>query len=136
MTENITRYKAQIGNTTYTLSSKNDSATHMEFVAKLLNEQLSEIQLQSSDLSTEQAAILSAFNALSDQIKLQEKLNAAEEKSAKFESRIKQIEEIEAVAKDLLVIDGKNPEVKNHLEAQRIVNEAARRNIQRFGEEK
>ena len=67
------RYKAVIDNQTYTIIGQEDT-DHMNLVTKLVNTQLSEIKQLSTQLDSEQAAILLAINAISDQLKKQEQL--------------------------------------------------------------
>ncbi|MFD1428970.1 cell division protein ZapA [Lacticaseibacillus mingshuiensis] len=71
------RYKAVIGNHTYTIIG---AATPEHFAAttQLLNAQLAQIKALSPAMSDEQAAILLAFNAVSDVIKQQEAQEQAE----------------------------------------------------------
>ncbi|WKN28529.1 cell division protein ZapA [Apilactobacillus kunkeei] len=47
----------------------------MKTVTELMNRQLVQLKEMSPDINDEDAAILLAFNAFSEQIKLQEKLN-------------------------------------------------------------
>lgn len=61
------RYKAVIANRSYTIIG-NKSSQHMNLVTKLVNEQLSEIKMISPQINDEQAAILLAVNAVSDQV--------------------------------------------------------------------
>lgn len=52
---------------TYTLIGSS-SDEHMESVSKLLNDELTKLKKQVNNISTEDAAILLAFNAISDQL--------------------------------------------------------------------
>lgn len=74
MNDTNQRFKASIGNKTYTFVGKS-SAEHMKTVTKLMNERLSQLKEISPDIENEDAAILLAFNAFSEQLKMQEKLN-------------------------------------------------------------
>jgi cell division protein ZapA len=64
------RFEAKIMGKTYTITSEQDQA-HMKAVVDLANQQLAQIANQSAQLTTEQAAVLLALNALSDQLKMQ-----------------------------------------------------------------
>ncbi|KAF1303969.1 MULTISPECIES: cell division protein ZapA [Enterococcus] len=134
------RYKAVIANQTYTIIGR-ESNRHMDTVTKLVNEQLNEIRAMSPQIDTEQAAILLAVNAISDQLKKQEELLKLQKKSqelhkqaiksTELENRIKRIEAIEAEARDVLDRTGRQDvEIKNHVEAQQILNEQRKRDIQ------
>lgn len=104
MTEQKKRYKAVIANQSYTIIGR-ESKQHMDMVTKLVNDQLTEIMGLSSQVDKEQAAILLAINAISDQLKKQEQVlslqNKVEElrsqaiKATELENRIKRIEAIE-----------------------------------------
>ena len=132
MAHEKTRYKAVIADQTYTIIGQ-ESNQHMDMVTKLINEQLAELKELSPQLDNEQAAILLAVNAFSDQLKRQEKnLNLIKEvtelkqKMVRFtemENRIKRIEAIENEARAVLKENGSDHEIKNHVEAQQILNE-------------
>lgn len=132
MAHEKTRYKAVIADQTYTIIGQ-ESKQHMDMVTKLINEQLAELKELSPQLDNEQAAILLAVNAFSDQLKRQEKnLNLIKEvtelkqKMVRFtemENRIKRIEAIENEARAVLEENGSDHEIKNHVEAQQILNE-------------
>jgi Cell division protein ZapA. len=134
------RYKAVIDNQTYTIIGQEDT-DHMNLVTKLVNTQLSEIKQLSTQLDSEQAAILLAINAISDQLKKQEQLLKLKEQNAELqkkaikvtelENRIKRIEAIEVEAKKVLDRMGRQDiKINNHMEAQRILNEERKRTIQ------
>ena len=61
-----------IADQTYTIIGQ-ESKQHMDMVTKLINEQLAELKELSPQLDNEQAAILLAVNAFSDQLKRQGK---------------------------------------------------------------
>lgn len=141
MTREKKRYKAVIANHTYTIIG-HESKKHMDLVTKLLNEQLAEIMGLSPQIDTEQAATLLAVNALSDQLKKQEQLlklqNVQEEarrqaiKIAELENRLKRIDAIEAEAKAILQKNGQGDhQIQNHVEAQQILNENRKQEIQK-----
>lgn len=135
-----TRYKAVIANQSYTIIGQ-ETSQHMDRVTKLVNEQLQEIRQISPQTSQEEAAILLAINALSDQLKKQEELLVLKEKmiglqeqaikSIELENRLKRIEAIEIEAKEVLERTGRSDvEIRNHMEAQQILNEERKRTIQ------
>ena len=98
------RYKAVIANRTYTIIGEK-SGQHMKLVTKLVNEQLNEIKAISPQINDEQAAILLAVNAVSDQVdkqeevlRLQKEVQELREKTVRIvelENRVKRIEAIE-----------------------------------------
>ncbi|QVI35351.1 cell division protein FtsZ [Lacticaseibacillus chiayiensis] len=69
MTEEKRRFKAVIGDKTYTIIGPG-SEQHFLTVTKLLNERLDQVKTLAPDLTAEEQAILVAFNAVSDQVKL------------------------------------------------------------------
>lgn len=111
MVKEKTRYKAVIADHTYTIIGQ-ESKQHMDLVTKLVNEQLAEIKHISPQTNDEQASVLLAINAISDQLKKQEKvLNLEQEvaelkkrtiRLAELENRIKRIEAIEEEARVVL----------------------------------
>ncbi|MBO0460777.1 MULTISPECIES: cell division protein ZapA [Enterococcus] len=132
MSHEKTRYKAVIADQTYTIIGQ-ESKQHMDMVTKLINEQLAELKELSPQLDNEQAAILLAVNAFSDQLKRQEKnlklikeVTELKQKMVRYtemENRIKRIEAIENEAREVLKESGSDHEIKNHVEAQQILNE-------------
>ncbi|MCH4171838.1 MAG: cell division protein ZapA [Lactobacillus sp.] len=74
MNEEKRRFKANIDGKDYVIIGPG-SVGHMTAVTELLNTQLAEIQNLSPNISKEDAAILLAFNAISDQIKYKSELN-------------------------------------------------------------
>ncbi|USS93768.1 cell division protein ZapA [Fructilactobacillus ixorae] len=68
------RFKTRIGKKEYTLIGT-ASDQHMRAVAKLLNDDLTKLKNQSQTLSDEDAAILLAFNAISEQLDKQLELD-------------------------------------------------------------
>ncbi|WP_312498290.1 cell division protein ZapA [Enterococcus sp.] len=140
MTEQKKRYKAVIANQNYTIIGR-ESKEHMDMVTKLVNEQLVEIMQLSPQTDKEQASILLAINAISDQLKKQEQVLGLQKKvdelrsqaikATELENRIKRIEAIESEARQVLDETGRsNVEIHNHVEAQQILNEQRKRNIQ------
>ena len=134
------RYKAVIANQSYTIIGQ-ETSQHMDRVTRLVNEQLQEIRQMAPQTSQEEAAILLAVNAISDQLKKQEELLTIREKmiglkeqalkSIELETRLKRIEAIEIEAKAVLERTGRGDvEIRNHMEAQQILNEERKRTIQ------
>ena len=135
------RYKAIVAGQTYTIIGQ-ESKQHMDMVTAVVNEQLEEILALSPEITQEKAAMLLAINAISDQIKKQEALMKLEKQQTtlegqaahnlELENRIKKIEAIEAEAKEIMRKNGKeNVPIRNHVEAQQIVNENRKREIQK-----
>ena len=133
MAHEKTRYKAVIANQTYTIIGR-ETKHHMDIVTKLINEQLAELKQLSPQMDNEQAAILMAVNALSDQLKKQERILELEEETAELkkkmikftelENRVKRMEAIENEAREVLKENGQaDYNIKNHVEAQQILNE-------------
>ncbi|WP_207695145.1 cell division protein ZapA [Enterococcus sp. DIV0212c] len=140
MVKEKTRYKAVIADHTYTIIGQ-ESKQHMDLVTKLVNEQLAEIKHISPQTNDEQASVLLAINAISDQLKKQEKVLNLEQEVADFkkktirlaelENRIKRIEAIEEEARGVLKKNGQEDvEIHNHMEAQQILNENRKQQIQ------
>lgn len=68
MADEKRRYKATIAGKTYTLIGPG-STQEFDAVTEMLNEQLDQINRLQPAISTEDAAVLLAFNALADQVK-------------------------------------------------------------------
>ncbi|MDT2639371.1 cell division protein ZapA [Enterococcus dongliensis] len=135
------RYKAIVAGQTYTIIGQ-ESKQHMDMVTALVNEQLEEILSLSPEITPEKAAMLLAINAISDQLKKQEALIKLEKQqltldgqaahNLELENRIKKIEAIEAEAKEIMRKNGKEDvPIRDHVEAQQIVNENRKREIQK-----
>ncbi|WP_024746982.1 cell division protein ZapA [Levilactobacillus namurensis] len=76
MAEQTHRFKAKIAGKTYTIVGKATDA-HMRAVTQVLNEQYDQLKNQlPASVTKEDAAVLMAFNAISDQLKLQAQLDA------------------------------------------------------------
>lgn len=140
MMEQKKRYKAVIANQSYTIIGR-ESKEHMDMVTRLVNDQLLEIMQLSPQTDQEQASILLAINAVSDQLKKQEQLLVLQKKvdelrgqaikATELENRIKRIEAIESEARKVLDETGRSDvEIHNHVEAQQILNEQRKRKIQ------
>ncbi|KRN27456.1 hypothetical protein IV38_GL002108 [Lactobacillus selangorensis] len=78
MPEEKRRYKAEIDGKSYLMIGPGSDA-HMAAVTSLVNEQLTEIKRLSPGISKEDAAILIAFNAVSDELNLKKQLDAQED---------------------------------------------------------
>ncbi|WP_055679728.1 cell division protein ZapA [Secundilactobacillus kimchicus] len=76
------RFKATVDGKTYTIVG-NRSESHMKAVTEIMNEQLAQIKKLAPQTSKEEAAILLAFNAISDQLDVAEK-EAQAKKNAHF----------------------------------------------------
>ena len=137
-----TRYKAIIADHTYTIIGQ-ESKQHMDLVTKIVNEQL-EIKHLSPQTDTEQASVLLAINAISDQLKKQEYALKLEKqvadlkqktiRLAELENRVRRMEIIEEEARDVLKKNGQEDvEIHNHVEAQQILNENRKQQIQNKG---
>lgn len=74
--QNKSRFKASINGKTYTITGQH-SVEHMRAVVAILNNELNEIKKVKPDLSSEDAAILLAINAMSQKVD-QEKQKLAE----------------------------------------------------------
>ncbi|EAG2961892.1 cell division protein ZapA, partial [Listeria monocytogenes] len=131
---------AVIANQSYTIIGR-ESKEHMDMVTRLVNDQLLEIMQLSPQTDQEQASILLAINAVSDQLKKQEQLLVLQKKvdelrgqaikATELENRIKRIEAIESEARKVLDETGRSDvEIHNHVEAQQILNEQRKRKIQ------
>lgn len=75
MAEQTHRFKATIAGKSYTIVGQ-ATDDHMQAVTTLLNEQFKQLKQVSPEMSKEDAAVLMAFNAISDQLKLTAKLEA------------------------------------------------------------
>lgn len=69
MTEQTHRFKAMIAGKTYTIVGQ-ATDEHMRAVTTVLNQQFEQLKTLSPKMSKEDAAILMAFNAISDQLKM------------------------------------------------------------------
>ncbi|VTU54105.1 Stimulator of FtsZ polymerization and component of cell-division Z-ring [Lactobacillus brevis ATCC 367] [Lacticaseibacillus rhamnosus] len=69
MTEDTHRFKAVIAGKTYTIVGQ-ATDEHMRAVTEVLNEQFTQLKQLSPNMSKEDADILMAFNAVSDQLKM------------------------------------------------------------------
>ncbi|MFC6181119.1 cell division protein ZapA [Lactiplantibacillus daowaiensis] len=67
------RFKAEIDGHDYTIIGS-ASDRHMQTVTKMMNDQITALKKLSPNLTSEQIAILLAFNAISDQVDKQAEL--------------------------------------------------------------
>ncbi|WEG73744.1 cell division protein ZapA [Vagococcus intermedius] len=140
MTENKNRYKVKIGDKTYTIIGK-ESKYHMDIVTEVANEQLTQIMSLSPNIDLEQASVLLAINAVSDQLNKEEKaiimekelkeLREKVKRVAELESRLKRYDEMERDAKKTLVSSGKITEAMSPSEVQRLKNQQVIEKIQK-----
>lgn len=140
MEQTKNRYKMKIGQQTYTIIGP-ESKTHMAMVNDLVNEQLEDIMRLAPQTTDEQAAILLAINAVSDQLKKQERIltlekqcKELEERTAhlqEVEARLQKIESVEKKAKQALKQNGNEKEPENHIEAQQILNQEVKKQIKK-----
>ena len=93
MTHNKQRYRALIGDKSYTIIGKK-STKHMNTVSELLNEQLDQLTALSPNMSMQEKMVLLAINATSVQLEKQQEVNELTEE-------IKQLRK-ELAQKDLL----------------------------------
>ncbi len=131
------RYKALIGGKIYTIIG-NEKKEQLDMVTKILNQQLEELKGMSKDLSTEEAAILMAVNAINDQLKKQKELlelkkqNEATEKDAyiqELEAKIKKMEQVEKKARKQLAEMGQEMEINDPIAAQKVLNQIQKEKI-------
>lgn len=155
MTQTKNRYKAKIANKTYTIIGT-ESKVHMDIVTEIANKQLAEIRDIAPETTLENASILLGINALSDQLKKEEKAMRLEAQMKKMtaemeelKNKIKRTEELEArlekytslenSAKEALVNGGEQLELTDQelspQEAQSIMNQQVREKIQQNSHE-
>ena len=92
MSGNKIRYKATIAGKSYTIIGAR-SEKHLQLVEQTVDEQLKKIEQLTIGLDLEKRAILTAVNAVSDQIELQLRIQALE---AEIESLKQQLTESSA----------------------------------------
>jgi cell division protein ZapA len=133
------RYKATIAGSVYTIIGT-ETREHMDMVTKLVNDQVSDIKKLVPKTTTEQAAMLEAINAVSDQLKKQtelltmkkemEDLQEKVKKVDELEKKIERLEERERLARESLLKDGATETaVTEQVEAQQVLNNQAKKNI-------
>lgn len=79
---NKRRFKIEIDGKDYTIIGES-SAEHMRAVVHVIQEQLAEVKELVPGISDERAAILLAINAVSDQLKQQEKIDQLQQQLGK-----------------------------------------------------
>lgn len=92
MTTKKIRYKATIAGKSYTIIGSR-SEEHVRLVIETLNEQMDQIELLSKDLDAEKKAILTAVNAVSDQLAMQVKMQELQDKISVLELQLKEVQE-------------------------------------------
>ncbi len=78
MTDHKQRYRARIGEKTYTIVGKK-SVKHMQTATDLLNDQLDQLTALSPNLSLQEKMVLLAINATSIQLEKQQEVNQLQE---------------------------------------------------------
>lgn len=133
------RYKANIAGESYTIIG-NETKEHMDVVTEIANRQLEEIKRLSS-VNLEQAAVLLAINAISDQVTKQEQLLVYDRLIEEYKIKLEKVDEqkkeinflrrklkrLELLETDLL--DDNQKEV-DPVEVQKIKNQQALEKIQ------
>ncbi|MFC6255068.1 cell division protein ZapA [Secundilactobacillus hailunensis] len=71
------RFKAVIDGQSYTIVG-NQTEAHMRAVTELMNQQLAQLKKLAPDMTQEEASILLAFNAISDQLEKAEAYDQTE----------------------------------------------------------
>ncbi|MGX7058574.1 cell division protein ZapA [Vagococcus humatus] len=139
MGEYKNRYKANIAGESYTIIG-NETKEHMDVVTEIANRQLEEIKRLSS-VNLEQAAVLLAINAISDQVTKQEQLLVYDRLIEEYKIKLEKVDEqkkeinflrrklkrLELLETDLL--DDNQKEV-DPVEVQKIKNQQALEKIQ------
>lgn len=138
MSEKI-RYKAVIAEKTYTIISP-ETKSQLDLVTEMVNEQLNEIKQLSPDISSEEAAILCAINAVNDQVKKQTELlmlkkemievKKANARVKELEKKVNKMNEVEEKARIALKEMGSHQGVSDPLQAQQILNQIQKQKIQ------
>ncbi|WP_071130639.1 cell division protein ZapA [Enterococcus timonensis] len=133
------RFKAVINNKTYTIVGTEEKS-QLEMVTQLINEQLTEVKNLSSTLTTEDAAILVAVNAVNDQLKKQTQILMQQKEMAELkranaqmrilENKVRQMELVEEKARNGLKEAGIDQEITNPIQAQQVLNELQKQKIQ------
>lgn len=133
------RYKATIDGKNYTIIGQ-ESKEQLDMVTSVVNEQLAEIKKMSNTLSSEDAAILMAVNAVNDQLKKQKEVLAMEAEMKELrlanahvrelEDRLNKVDELEEKARRGLRENGSDEEVTDPIQAQHILNQLEKQKIQ------
>ena len=84
MSQGKIRYKAMIAGKPYTIIGARPEA-HLKIVAELVDKQMRQIESLSKDLDPERRAVLTAVNAVSDQVDMQIKLEELQNKLSEME---------------------------------------------------
>ncbi|MFC6171095.1 cell division protein ZapA [Loigolactobacillus jiayinensis] len=87
MAEQKRRFKVVIDNKQYVIIG-NASDAHIQAVTQLVNNQLAQIKSVATTLDDEQTAVLLAINTVSDQLKLQEKIEHLEKENEQLKQQL------------------------------------------------
>ncbi|MGB3160852.1 cell division protein ZapA [Carnobacterium sp.] len=88
MTQGKIRYKVTIAGKKYTIIGARPEA-HLKMVAEIVDKQMGQIENLSKDLDPERRAVLTAVNAVSDQVDMQIKLEELQNKLNEMELKLK-----------------------------------------------
>lgn len=151
MTQSKNRYKAKIGGKVFTIIGL-ENKVHMDIVTELANKQLAAINEIAPETTLENASILLAVNALSDQLKKEqqmiknevelnkvkaelEEMKAKTERLVDVEKRLAHYVKLENEAKEVLVKQGMaDEEAMKQLspnEAQALMNKQVQEKIKK-----
>ena len=128
--DNIIRYKMTIGEKTYTIIG-NESKEHMQVVEQIVQTQLTVLLALSDDITIEQASILLAVNAISDQVNFKEQMLQMEQYCHTLEKKIQRMEHVEQKAKEILCKKGDHDEPIDHVTAYNVLNEDIKERLQK-----
>ncbi|MFD1317579.1 cell division protein ZapA [Loigolactobacillus zhaoyuanensis] len=87
MAEQKRRFKVVIDNKQYVIIG-NASETHIQAVAQLVNNELTQIKSLAATLDDEQAAVLLAINTVSDQLKQQATIEQLEKENKQLKQQL------------------------------------------------
>ncbi|MFD0897059.1 cell division protein ZapA [Loigolactobacillus binensis] len=87
MAEQKRRFKVVIDGKTYIIIG-NASDAHIQAVTQLVNDELTQIKSLATTLDDEQAAVLLAINTVSDQLRLQTKLERLEKENEQLKQQL------------------------------------------------
>lgn len=138
------RYKALIEGKSYTIIG-NETKSQLDRVTVLLNEQLKELKTKAKALTTEEAAILMAINAINEQFhkekaylmikKENDTLKQQIEALKVVEEKVKKYEELEKKAKQVVKKQqGIEKDRIDPIEAQKVLNEVQKQRIKEKSE--
>ncbi|ATO44215.1 cell division protein ZapA [Loigolactobacillus coryniformis] len=87
MAEQKRRFKVVIDNKQYVIIG-NASDAHIQAVTQLVNDQLAQIKSLATTLDDEQTAVLLAINTVSDQLRLQAKIEQLEKENEQLKQQL------------------------------------------------